>query len=255
MGLSLRQRLAGVGLVLALAAPVQASPSPEERFREAGELARSGDSLRSIALYRELAASGHESASLYWNWAQVASARGATGEALWALLRARELSPGEGAIGREIERLRGMANLDAAEISPETLDGLARNARRFRLDLLALVLLALSVPAHAAARLRYGARWPARLAWGALALGVCLAAVPLLGSLTRPTGVVVRRGAPLLDAASPSAATMGALREGEVLPFLERSAEYVRVEDSSGARGWARTEDVWSLDFPPPASR
>jgi len=250
MGLTMR-RLAGPCLALLLAASLSAAPSAEERFREAGELARGGDSLRAIALYRELAASGHESASLYWNWAQVASARGATGEALWALLRARELSPGEGAIRREIEHLRGMANLDAAELSPETLDGLRRAARRFRLDLLALVFLAMSVPAHAASRLRYGARWPGRLAWSALTVGICLAAIPLLGSLTRPTGVVVRRGAPLLDVASPSAATMGTLREGEVVPFLERSKEYVRVEDSSGARGWARSEDVWALDAPP----
>jgi len=251
MGLTMRRQLAGLCLALVLGPCVLSSASVEDRFREAGELARNGDSLRSIALYRELAASGHESASLYWNWAQVASARGAAGEALWALLRARELSPGEASIRREIERLRGMANLDAAEIAPETLDGLARTARRFRLDLLALVLLALSVPAHAAGRLRSGTRWSTRLAWGTLALGFSVAAVPLLGSLARPTGVVVRRGAPLLDAASPSAATMGSLREGEVVPFLERSKEYVRVEDSSGARGWARAEDVWSLDAPP----
>jgi hypothetical protein len=250
VGLTMR-RLAGPCLALVLVAPLAASPTAEERFREAGELARGGDSLRSIGLYRELAASGNESASLYWNWAQVASARGAAGEALWALLRARELSPGETSIRREIERLRGMANLDAAEIAPETLDGLARASRRFRLDLLALVLLALSVPAHAAVRLRLGSGWPGRLAWGALALGLCVAAVPLLGSLAHPPGVVVRRGAPLLDAASPSAATMGSLREGEVVPFLERSKEYVRVEDSSGARGWARAEDVWALDAPP----
>src|SRR5262245_11191345 len=148
--MGLTTRLAGLGLALVLGAPLAAAPSAEERFREAGELARGGDSLRAIALYRELAASGLESASLYWNWAQVASARGAAGEALWALLRARELAPGEASIRREIERLRGMANLDAAEIAPETLDGLARASRRFHLDLLALVFLALSVPAHAA---------------------------------------------------------------------------------------------------------
>ena len=252
MGLTMPRRAAVC--MLLLAAPVLASPSVEERFRAAGELARGGDSLRAIAAYRELATSGNESASLYWNWAQVASARGAAGEALWALLRARELSPGEAPIRREIERLRGVANLDAAELAPETLDGLARMARRFRLDLLALVVLALSLTAHAAARLRRWGRWPAGLAWGTLVVGLCLAALPLLGSLARPTGVVVRRGASLLDAASPSAANMGSLREGEVVPLLERSAEYVRVEDSSGARGWARSEDVWGLDAPPPAS-
>jgi hypothetical protein len=78
------------------------------------------------------------------------------------------------------------------------------------------------------------------------------------GALARPTAVVVRRGAPLLDAASPSADAAGALREGEVVPVLAESAGYVRIEDSSGARGWAAADDVRRLDrapaAPPPAS-
>ena len=62
--------------------------------------------------------------------------------------------------------------------------------------------------------------------------------------LAWPTGAVVRRGAPLLDAASPTAEALGTLREGEVVPILETSGDYLRVEDSSGARGWALTRDV-----------
>ena len=73
------------------------------------------------------------------------------------------------------------------------------------------------------------------------------AVVPVAGSIGRPTGTVVRRGAPLLDAASPTAETSGTLREGEVVPILEVSGNYVRVEDSSGARGWALASDVRSL--------
>jgi hypothetical protein len=34
---------------------------------------------------------------------------------------------------------------------------------------------------------------------------------------------------------------------------VERSRGYLRVEDSSGARGWARQDDVWPLDQPPAA--
>ena len=67
------------------------------------------------------------------------------------------------------------------------------------------------------------------------------------GSFARPTGVVVRRGAPMLDAASPTAEAVGTLREGEVVPVLERSGAYVRVEDSSGVRGWAMSGDVRPL--------
>src|SRR5205814_7628162 len=57
------------------------SATPAQRFHEAGELARAGDYPKAIAIYGRLAASGVESAPLYWNWAQAALAEGATGEA------------------------------------------------------------------------------------------------------------------------------------------------------------------------------
>ena len=208
---------------------------------------RAGDYPKGIALYEELSASGVESASLYWNWAQAAGARGAQGEALWALLRARELDPADRAVQREVERLRESANLDRAEIAPEPLAAAALTARRFRLDLVGLSLLILSLGAHAGLRLQPSARTLATVAWTALVLGLLAAAVPVAGALARPTGAVVRRGAPLLDAASPTAETVGALREGEVVPILDTSGDYLRVEDSSGARGWALAADVRSL--------
>lgn len=243
-------------LLLALALGSLASPAaavaPGERFRDANELARTGDYPKGIALYSELAAAGAESASLYWNWAQAARARGASGEALWALLRGRELDPGDRAIGREIERLREASNLDPAEIAPEPLAAVARASRRFRLDLVAGGLLLLSVVFHALARVIDGARGTVVASWAMLALGLLAAAAPLAASFARPSGVVVRRGAPLLDAASPTAEAAGALREGEVVPILERSGEYVRIEDSSGARGWALAADVRALDNPAP---
>ena len=228
------------------------SASPAERFHQAGELVRSGDSVKGIATYRELAASGTESASLYWNWAQAAAARGARGEALWALLRARELDPGDAAIRREIERHREAANLDAAEIAPQPAAAVARTARRFHLDLLGAGLLTLSLGLHAAGRLLATRRGTWAAAWTTLVLGLLLAAFPLAGSFAQPAAVVVHRAAPLIDAASPTAEAIGSLREGEVVPILERSGEYLRIQDSSGARGWARAEDVWGLEGLPP---
>jgi len=74
---------------------------------------------------------------------------------------------------------------------------------------------------------------------------------PLLASLARPTAAVVRRGAPLLDAASPSANPTGTLREGEVVPVLDVSGDWLQVEDNAGARGWAHQADVRRLDRPP----
>jgi hypothetical protein len=242
-----------VAVACALTASARAA-TPDKRFREANELARGGDYPRAIAAYRELAASGHESASLYWNWAQAASSRGAPGEALWALLRARELDPGDRAVSRDIGKIRESLNLDPAEIAPEPLAAAARLARRFRLDLLALGLLALSLGAHALARLRPASRRSAPVAWLALALGLVAATGPAVGALARPTGTVVRRNAPLLDAASPSAEAIGALREGEVVPILETSGVWLRVEDASGARGWAHDADVRRIDRPPVAA-
>jgi hypothetical protein len=237
---------AGAVLAMALAAGAGAQ-TPAERFRAAGEQLRAGDAPKAIAIYRDLAAAGVESASLYWNWAQAASARGEVGEALWALLRAREIDPGDRALPREIQRLREAANLDPAEIAPEPLAGVERASRRFRLGWAVVALAALSLASHLAVRLFPAHRWPAPAAWTSGGLALVLGAVVLGGALARPTGVVVRRGAPLLDSASTTAHPIGSLRQAEVVPVLERSEDYVRVEDSSGARGWAHRDDVWPL--------
>jgi tetratricopeptide (TPR) repeat protein len=249
MGVRKRAAATLFAIVLATAGSRAAGPdsNADARFREANELARAGDYPKAIALYQELARGGTESASLCWNWGQAAAARGSTGEALWALLRARELEPGDRAVLRDIERLREAANLDPAEIAPEPLAAAARLARRFRLDLLALLLLLVSLGAHLAARVAPAARWTRPVLWTSLGVALLLATVPAAGAFARPTGVVLRRGAPLLDAASPTAEAVGTLREGEVVPILERSGDYLRVEDSSGARGWTSTEDVRGL--------
>ena len=248
-----RAVVAAIALAAALGDSAVHAATAQDRFRAANELARGADYPKAIVAYEELARSGFESAPLYWNWAQVAAARGATGEALWALLRARELDPGDRAVRRDIERLREGANLDRAEIAPEPLAALARESRRFRLDLIAVALMVVSLAAHAWLRLR-GRRWAPRvagLAWVTLALGLLVAVGPVVGSLARPTGAVVGRGARLLDAASLTAEAVGTLREGEVVPILASSGDYVRIEDSSGARGWALATDVRSLVAPP----
>jgi hypothetical protein len=238
-------------MILSLAAALLLSAAaPADRFREANDAARSGDLPKALAGYAAVAASGQESASLYWNWAQAAAARGAFGEALWALLRARELEPGDAAVGRQIEELRKAANLDPAELQPEPLQPLDRLSRRFRLAPLAVALAVISLLAHGAARFTSRAAL-VRAAAALFALSCLAASLPLAGSFARPTAVVARRGAPLLEAASPTAEPVATLREGEVVPILETSAGFLRVEDRSGARGWARAADVRRLDGPP----
>jgi hypothetical protein len=225
-----------------------------DSFRQANESALAGDHPKAIALYAELAAAGRESASLYWNWAQSAQARGAQGEALWALLRARELDPSDRVLPREIEKLREAASLDAAEIAPDPLSAVSRAVRRFRLDLAAAFVLILSLAFHTLHRVAPERRGTAPAAVAALAIGLLLSVAPLAGALARPLAVVVARGAALTDAASADARATSALREGEVVPVLGESGGFVRIEDSSGARGWARLADVRRLDRPPASS-
>ena len=63
--------------------------------------------------------------------------------------------------------------------------------------------------------------------------------------------VIVTADAPLFDAASTTAETIATLREGEVVPIIETSGDYLRIEDSAGSRGWALPRDVWRLDRGP----
>lgn len=232
---------------LLLAGALFAAPAPladpDRVFRESNELARRGDLPKAIDGFHALADAGFASASLYWNWSQAARALGRHGEALWALLQAREMEADDPAIAREMERTRAALNLDPAELSPEPLAALRRFGRRFFLDLVAAALIVASLGFHGLRLLTRRSRLDA-LAWIVFVLGVMAAAIPVVGSFARPTGVVLRRNAPLLDSASPSAEAIGALREGEVVPILDRSRDYVRIQDSSGARGWAHADDV-----------
>ena len=241
----------GVSLALLGTLLMGATGAPDARFREASGLVLEGDAVAAVAIYRELAVAGHESASLYWNWAQAAAARGELGQALWALQRGREIEPSDARLDEEIEHLRDAASLDPAEITPEPLQGLARISRRWHLGLSSIVLLLVSLGCHAVARQVREARWAAPAAWAALTLGVTLAALPLTAGLARPTAVIVSPDAPLFDAASPTAEHIAALREGEVIPILATSGNYLRIEDSAGSRGWAHQRDVWRLDRGP----
>ena len=87
-------------------------------------------------------------------------------------------------------------------------------------------------------------------AWVCLGLALAVSMLPVAGAYSRTLAVVVTREAPLIGSASPTAEVLGSLREGEVVPVLERSGDYLRIEDSSGARGWTHAGDVWPLDAP-----
>lgn len=239
---------------LVLVAAVGARAADEERWRVAVGAIRDGDPVAGVRTLWELAGEEMTSPSLFWNWAQAAAARGEVGEAIWALLRCQELDPGDPAARRELERLRQIAQLSPAETAPQPWGELARQARRWRAGTLAVIFFALSLLGHAAARwLLPAARWPVAGAWVAFVLAMLLS-VPttLVPWVARPLATVVRAGAPLLDAASPHAGTLATLRVGEVVPILTRSGRYLRIQDSSGARGWALVEQVWPLEELPP---
>ena len=239
-------------LLIAGAGPLPAAaPGPEERFREGTALLRSGDIPGGLAVFRELASSGHESVNLYWNWAQGAAVRGRAGEALWALLRAREVGPRDAAAEREIERLRLALQLYRAELNPVPTVALSRVARSWHFQLVAWVLFAFALHLRIFYWRRAALRWPTVASLIALLVGLALAAATFAGSSARPTAVVTARNVCLLDAAVANARTVATLREGEVVSVFDSAGEFLRIQDSSGARGWARSSDIYRLDEPP----
>lgn len=212
-----------------------------EGFRRGNESAARSAWTDAIAEYQRLEAAGIRAPSLYWNWAQAASAAGRKGEAIWALLRTQELAPGDPGVARELERLRGELGLDPSEVSLGLVGDARRLARRFRFDVIAVLLFLASIA------VLFG-KTP-RVAWslGAFLAGLLVVA-PLLGGAWRgPRGVVVQKDAPLLDIPRDDAVALANLREGEVVPLLAAEGVYVRIQDASGARGFALKTDVRQL--------
>ena len=238
------------GLLATAPWPRSARPTRRSRFRQGNELARAGDYPKALAAYRELAAAGAEGPRSTGTGRRPPRREASQGEALWALLRARELDPGRPRRGAR-DRARARGGQPRPGRDRPRAPGRRRSLRpplpaRPRRGRPARPLRA---PAPRRARPR-PARWGSVSAGVAFALGLLAAGAPVAGSFARPTAVVVRRGAPLLDQASPTAEAVGSLREGEVVPVLDASGDYLRIEDSSGARGWAVGSDVRRLDRP-----
>jgi tetratricopeptide (TPR) repeat protein len=212
--------------------------SSAEAFRRGNEHASRGRWDKAISEYDQLARAGIKAPSLYWNWAQVATSQGRKGEAIWALQRAQELAPRDVSVPREIERLRAELGLDPSEISLGAFGDLRRVAARYRFDALAILFLALSVA------LLVGTNPRRPLSLGVLVLGLFLLAPYLLGGQAEARGVVVQKDAPLMDAPGAQSLALANLREGEVVPILEAEGDFVKIQDASGARGFANKNDV-----------
>ena len=256
----MRPRAAGGGALAALVLPWPRraradATAAAERFREAGERVRAGDSPKA---HRDLPRAGRlgprERARSTGTGRRPPRRAARPERRCGPCCAARELDPGDRALPREIERLREAANLDPAEIAPEPLAVLARVSRRFHLGWLALALAAVvggrarrralrCPPALAGPHARPGPR---------LALALLAAAVPVAGALRpahgggRPPGrAAARRRLAHRRSRSARCARGGRCRCSSGAP------RYLRVEDSSGARGWAHADDVWPLDRRP----
>ena len=226
------------GLLLAPKPVAAQSPTPDDIFRRGNEHASKGRFEDALAEYGRLEKSGVLAPSLYWNWAQVASATGKKGETLWALLRAQELSPTDPGVLREVERVRLELGLDLAETSLGLLGDLRFLARRHRFDGLALLCAMASLALLAG-------RMPRRGLSRLLILAALLLALPhVVGRWSEPRGVVIQTNAPLVDIPRADAVALTKLREGEVVPLLGEEGEYVKIQDASGARGFAHKSDV-----------
>lgn len=235
--MNVRRLSALFALLLLPLAPAHAE-TPEAAFRRGNESASRARWDDAIREYGGLAQSGVRAPSLYWNWAQAALAAGRRGEGLWALMCAAELSPGDAGMMREKERLRSELGLDRSEISLGFLGELRLSARRFRFDEIAIAALLLSMV------LAIGKRPRRALSLGAMAVGLLLGASYVVGSWREDRAVVVQKDAPLMDAPRSDAVTLASLREGEVVPVLGEEGDYVRIQDASGARGFAHKNEV-----------
>ena len=74
--------------------------------------------------------------------------------------------------------------------------------------------------------------------------GLVLISPFLVAPFRGSRGVVVQKDAPLVDAPRDNAVALANLREGEVVPILGEEGSYVRIQDASGARGFALKSDV-----------
>jgi len=233
------------GMILAVllwATPAFAeAEAPAAVFRRANENAARSRWDDASADYGRLVANGVRAPSVYWNWAQAASARGRKGEALWALLCAQALSPTDSSIGRELERLRAELGLDPSEVSLGLVGDARVMALRLRFDWLAVAALLLSM-------ISLFRKEPRRsLSLVSSLVGVLLISPVLAASLGERRGVVVQKDAPLVDRPSQEAVALANLREGEVVPLLGEERDYLRIQDASGARGFAHQNDVRKL--------
>jgi len=229
-----RVRLA---LVFALvAASSHAQGESAASFRTANENAARSRWDEATEGYAKLASSGVRAPSLYWNWSQAAAANGKQGEAVWALICARQLQPRDQSVDREIERIRLELGLDPSEISLGLAGDAVLGARRLHLDLVAALMFVISLVGATIRR--------TSIALGFLMTGALLLAPFWIGSAQGVRGVVVRKDAPLVDIPRNDAVPLATLREGEVIPLLSEEGEYFKVQDASGARGFAHKSNV-----------
>jgi hypothetical protein len=111
-------------------------------------------------------------------------------------------------------------------------------ARRFRFDLISILAFVLS------GFLCFGNRRTPMIAFTVFLIGTLLAVPLLAGRWREPRGVVVLKDASLVDAPRRQGVALSSLREGEVVPILGEEGDYLRVQDASGARGFAHKDDV-----------
>lgn len=239
---TLLRAVATLGMALLMTAYARADT--ETSFREANEKAAHGQWQDALPIYSKLARDGVRVPALYWNWAQTAAASGRKGEALWAYMAVRNVAPRDPGVGREIEKLRAELGLDPSEISLG-LEGDARLlARRLRFDMLAVLALLCSIGVLLVPRPR------AAFSVVLLLLGLLLLGPYCFAAWRQPRAVIVQKDAPLLDASRDDAVALANLREGEVVPILEEAGDFVKIQDASGARGFAHRDDVRRLEVP-----
>lgn len=258
----MRRALAGLGLLIACAAPALASAQQHTQiFREANEAYFRGRYEDAIRGYAQLVEAGFEDPDVTFNLATSYARLRRYGHAIRWFERTLELRPGDegaeqglaaarGALGRRRAEAQGEATVATRPPLGEALVG------PFSESFLALVVLLLDLIFFGLLiSFRWVRREEARLAMGIAAPIVGVLLVASVAGLAVKSGaleegrpaIVLRENAPVREGPSQEAQPRMQALEGDRIRVLTRDGHWYRVRLSQDREGWMHTADVGTI--------
>ncbi len=228
--------------------------SPQARFYRANALYNEGQYQGAASEYEALAATGVQSAPLYFNLGNAYFKAGQLGQAILNYERARRLDPADPDVRANLSfalASTGAQGCDAAPVWQRLLFPLAQRMPLWRLVGLTSAAYSLAFLGFAAFRLvRSRPRWlrsvSAALAVLALIGGTSLAAQ--LWQHTAARGVIAAEGnTPVRFEPSDTGTVHYTLQQGSLVRVLESRTGWLLVARCDGRKGWVREDAVTTL--------